>query len=518
MSADPRGPFRFDRGRADHVCTFFEEFLVHTKDRWSSQPFVLMPWQRAMLRYIFGWVSIETGRRMVRTAYVEVPKKNGKSELAAGVGLYLLGGDGVMAPEVASAAADKVQAAIVHDVAKDMVLLSPALSERCVPYRNTIEWPEVRGSYKVLSADAFTKHGPSWNGIVFDEVHAQPDRELWDTLTAGVGARSEPLTFAITTAGYDRTSLCWELHEYARQILDGTITDPTFFALISAKPDGSDWKDERTWYEANPSLGETIDVEFLRSEFRQAIAMPSKQNMFRRLYLCEWTSQESRWIDMDRWAQGAQAIDPTTLAGRDCYGGLDLASTTDVAAFVLVFPDEDRGGATVLPFFWIPEAALEERIRRDHKDFMVWAENGQVEVTPGDSLDYDRLERKIRELGEIYNIKEIGYDRWQALQLSGRLSDQFEMFPVPQGYAMNAAILEVEKLIVDGKLIHGGHPVLTWMADNVVVEENADREKKYSRKKSTQKIDGIVALTCAVDRMSRVDEDAYTGSGVSFAG
>lgn len=519
MSPAPRGPYRFDRGRADHVVEFFERYVVHTKDRWSGQPFELLDWQRKALRHIFGWVHEETDRRVVRTAYLEVPKKNGKSELAAGVGLYLLAGDGVVAAEVASAAADVVQAEVIHKVARDMVLLSPALAERCVAYRRSIEFPEQRGSYRVLSSVVPTKHGPSWNGLTIDEIHTLPDREMYDTLTAGMGARSEPLTFGTTTAGYDRLSLCWELHEYARKILDGQIDDPTFFGLICGAPETADWTKERTWYEANPSLGITIDIEFLRTEFRQAIATPTKQNSFRRLFLNQWTSQDVRWLDMQKWDADANCAvrKASVLEGEECFGGLDMPAPLGLASFTLVFPDGD-GVPDVLPFFFVPEDNIDDLAGRDGAPYRAWVEAGLIEATPGDVLDGDYIELRIKSLADKYSIRSVGYDRRQALQLVAHLDGVVEWFPVAQGFALNAPMRELERLYVPGSLRHGGNPVLRWMADNVYAEENANKEVKISRKKSRKPVAGIRALVHALDRMSRVDEDEYRGTGISFVG
>lgn len=519
MSPTPRGPYRFDRARADHVCEFFERYVVHTKDRWSGQPFELLPWQREALRHIFGWVHAESGRRVVRTAYLEVPKKNGKSELAAGVGLYLLTSDGVVAPEVASAAADVVQASIIHKVAKDMVLLSPALAERCVPYARSIEFPEMRGSYQVLSSVVRTKHGPSWNGLTIDEIHTLPDREMYDTLTAGMGAREEPITFGTTTSGFDRTSLCWDLHEYARQILDGLIVDPTFFALICGAPEDADWTKESTWYGANPSLGITIDIEFLRTEFRQAAVTPTKQNAFRRLFLNQWTSQDVRWIDMQKWdSPGNLRIrKPAVLEGEECHGGLEVPSAVGLSSFVLVFPDE-KGEPDVVPFFFIPADNIAELSSRDGVPYETWVDAGLIEATPGDVIDLDYMELRIRALADKYRIRSVGYDRRQALQLVTHLDGVVDWFAVPQGFGLNAPMRELERLYIPGGLRHGGNPVLRWMADNVYAEENANKELRISRKKSLKPVTGIRALVHALDRMSRVDEDEYRGTGISFVG
>ena len=330
---------RYDEEKADRAVRFIEN-LKHTKGKWAGKRFWLFPWQEQVIRDIFGIVD-EHGNRQFRTAYVEIPKKNGKSELAAAVALYLLYADGEPSAEVYGAAADRQQASIVFDVANQMVQMCPALlkrskimtaTKRIVNYSNA-------GFYQVLSAEVGTKHGLNVSGLVFDELHTQPNRQLYDVLTKGSGdAREQPLYFLITTAGTDRESICYELHTKALDILDGRRIDHTFYPVVYGMADDGDWSDEKNWYKANPSLGQTIKIDRVRDMFREAKENPAEENVFRQLRLNQWVSSLTRFIPEHIYDLGAQPINMVSLEGRDCYAGLDLSSTGDITAFVLMFP------------------------------------------------------------------------------------------------------------------------------------------------------------------------------------
>ena len=275
----------FDERAALAAERFFERVIRHTKGKWAGQPFALQPWQRdEIIRPIFGWKRRD-GSRRYRRAYIEIPRKQGKSTISSGVALLLLLADGEPGAEIYSAAADRAQAAIVFDQAKQFVEGSPLLSKELRVYRNHISAPRTNSIYRVLSADAFTKHGLNAHGIVFDELHAQPNRELWDVLATSMGARRQPLMVAITTAGYDRNSICWEQHEHARRVIDDPAFDPEYFGFIAAAEEGDDWTSPATWRKANPSLGVTVTEEYLAGECQRALASPAYQNTFRRLYL-----------------------------------------------------------------------------------------------------------------------------------------------------------------------------------------------------------------------------------------
>lgn len=410
MARQDQGTFHYDKTAAALAITFFEHALVHVKGEWAHQAFRLQPWQRRIVGDLFGWKR-KDGTRRYRKAYIEVPRKNGKSTIAAGIALYLLFADGEYGADVYSAAADREQAAIVFETAKQMVELSPLLRPRAELFKRSIFCPETMGAYKVLSADASTKHGLNPHGIIFDELHAQPNRELWDVLNTGMGARRQPLMVMITTAGYDRNSICWEQRSYAKGVLEGRIEDAGFYAYIVAAEEDDDWLDPAVWAKANPNLDVTVKREYLETEAQRAVQSPAYQNTYRRLHLDQWTQQESRWLDMRFW--DACNVPLPDLTGRTCYAGLDLASTTDIAALVLVFPPAEDGEPTWwLPFFWTPAENAAERSRRDRVPYDAWRKQGYMETTPGNVIDYDAILERVKQLGSQYRIVEIAFDRW----------------------------------------------------------------------------------------------------------
>lgn len=491
----------FDEVAAFAVEWFFSTTLVHIEGPMAGQPFVLEPWQRELVRELFGR-KLPDGRRQYNTLYLEVPRGNGKSTFAAGLALYLLTVGGERSGKIYGAAADKSQAAIVFETAVKMVEASPLLAKRIQPYRTkTMEFAETGSKYIVLSSEAYTKHGLNPSGIIFDELHAQQNRELYDVLVTAMGKRAQPLMVLITTAGYDRNSICWEQHEYARKIIDGTVSDPTWLARIYAAGEGDDWAQAATWSKANPNYGVSVREEFLQRECEKAMQSPAYQNTFRRLYLNQWTQQESRWIDMATWDACAGAL--PDLAGRKCYGGLDLASTTDIAACVLAFPAASEGEPVhLVPFFWIPQDSMIERERRDRVPYSTWVRQGLVEATPGNVIDYAYIRARINALKALYDIGEIAYDPWNATQLSLQLQDDgIVMVEMRQGFAsMTAPSKELLRLVLAKQIAHGGNPVLRWMADNVTARSDPAGNVKPDKGKSTNKIDGIVASIMALAR------------------
>lgn len=499
--------FYFDKQAARLAILFFERLLHHSKGEWAGQRFVLEDWQKEeIIRPLFGWKRPD-GTRRYRTAYIEIPRKNGKSTMAAGIALLLLFADDEPGAEVYSAAADRDQANIVFEQAKQMVEASSHLSKLAELYKRSIIVPDTMSAYRVLSADVKTKHGLNAHGVVFDELHAQPTRELWDVLTTSVGARRQPLVVAITTAGYDRESICWEQHEYARQVFQGIIEDPSYFAYIRAADPEEDWLDEAVWARANPNLDVTVKMDYLRNEARRAQQTPAYQNTFRRLHLNQWTQQETRWLPLEAWDACGAPFDSRLLEGAACYGGLDLASSSDIASLVLCFPSEpgEEERYAWLPFFWIPEENMMERARKDRVPYDAWAREGLIMATEGNVIDYAYIIRDIEELGERFNIREIAFDRWGAFQVSQALEGAgFTMVGFGQGFAsMAGPTKELLRLILDRKLAHGGHPVLRWMADNMMVSTDAAGNVKPNKAKSREKIDGVVAGIMALDRAVR---------------
>lgn len=497
----------FDEAKARQTVEFIN-CLKHTKGRWRGQPFALLPWQEQIIRDVFGTMK-ENGYRQYNTAYVEIPKKNGKSELAAGVALYMTCGDGEWGAEVYGCASDRQQASIVFDVAVDMVDQCPALKKRIKPVMSVkrLVYKPTNSFYQVLSAEAYTKHGLNVHAVIFDELHAQPNRELFDVMTKGSGdARTQPLFFLITTAGNNRHSVCFEQHQKAEDIILGRKIDQTFYPVIYGASDEADWTSEEVWYKANPSLGYTIDIEKVRNACLSAGDNPAEENIFRQLRLNQWVKQSTRWMQMEKWDACAFPVDERELIGRECYGGLDLSSTTDITALVLVFPPRAEDERYILlPYFWIPEENMRLRVRRDHVPYDVWEQQGFLKTTEGNVIHYGFIEKFIDELGIRYNIREIAFDRWEAIQMVQNLEGLgFTVVPFGQGYKdMSPPSKELMKLTLERKLAHGGHPVLRWMMDNIFVRTDPAGNIKPDKEKSTEKIDGAVATVMALDRAIR---------------
>jgi len=465
---------------------------------------------------VFGTLK-PNGYRQFNTAYVEIPKKMGKSELAAAVALLLTCGDNEERAEVYGCAADRNQASIVFNVAADMVRMCPALARRVkiLDSMKRLIYQPSGSVYQVLSADVSNKHGFNTHGVVFDELHTQPNRKLYDVMTKGSGdARMQPLYFLITTAGDNQNSICWEVHSKAVDILNGRKHYATFYPVIYGAGQDEDWTDPRVWKKANPSLGITVGIDKVKAAFESARQNPAEENAFRQLRLNQWVKQAVRWMPMEKWDKCAFTVDTSALEGRVCYGGLDLSSTIDITAFVLVFPP--AGGDerySILPYFWIPEESIDLRVRRDHVPYDTWQKQGFLLTTEGNVVHYGFIETFIEELGRKYNIREIAFDRWGAVQMVQNLEGLgFTVVPFGQGFKdMSPPTKELMRLTLDQKLAHGGHPVLRWMMDNIFIRTDPAGNVKPDKEKSTEKIDGAVAAIMALDRAIRCGNET-TGS------
>ena len=471
-------------------------------------------------------------------------------QVAAAVALLLTCGDGEERAEVYGCAADRQQASIVFEVAADMVKMCPALSKRVkilasqkrIVYHPTNSFYQVLSAeayskhgfnihgvvtnsfYQVLSAEAYSKHGFNIHGVVFDELHTQPNRKLFDVMTKGSGdARMQPLYFLITTAGTDTRSICYETHQKAKDILEGRKIDPTFYPVIYGADEGDDWTDPKVWKKANPSLGITVGIDKVKAACESAKQNPAEENSFRQLRLNQWVKQAVRWMPMEKWDRCAFAASEDALEGRVCYGGLDLSSTTDITAFVLVFPPLDEEDKyTVLPYFWIPEDNIDLRVRRDHVPYDVWERQGYLQTTEGNVVHYGYIEKFIERLGERFNIREIAFDRWGAVQMVQNLEGMgFTVVPFGQGFKdMSPPTKELMKLVLEERIAHGGHPVLRWMMDNIYIRTDPAGNIKPDKEKSTEKIDGAVATIMALDRAIRcgndTSESVYDSRGLLF--
>ena len=506
----------YDKSKADRAVNFIQS-LKHTKGKWEGKPFILMNWQEQIIRDLFGVVDKE-GKRQFRQAYVEIPKKNGKSELAAAIAIYMLFADNEPSAEVYGAANDRSQASIVFDVAKRMVELSPALLKRSkiASTNKRIVCHTNNGFYQVLSAEVGTKAGLNVSCLVYDELFAAPNRELYDILCKGSSdAREQPLFFFITTAGTNKNSICYELHQKARDLIDERKIDRTFYPVIYGLEPDDDWHNEKNWYKANPSLGETIAIERVRDAYNDALQNQAEENIFRQFRLNTWVSSNAKWMNMTQWDKCAFPVDTEVLKGRVCYGGLDLSSSIDITAFVLIFPPTNEADKyIVLPYFWIPQDTIVQRVKRDHVPYDIWQGKGYIYATEGNVIHYAYIEKFIEELGKVYNIKEIAFDRWGAIEMTQNLQNMgFTVVPFGQGFSsMSPPTKELQKLVLEERLAHGGNVPLRWMLDNAIIRSDPAGNIKLDKEKSTERIDGAVALVMALDRALRNGESQNSTS------
>ena len=492
MESGPERGVYFDENAAQHVIDFFG-YLRHSKGRWANTVFKLEPWQQFILWVLFGWRRADGSRRF-RVAYIEIPRKNGKSTLLAGIGLYLFFADGEEGAEVYTAATKREQAKITHSEATRMVQKSPELRSRIKLYRDNMHVIATSSKFEPLGADSNTADGLNIHGAVVDELHAHKSRGMWDVIDTATGAREQPLICAITTSGYDRHTVCYEQHEYSKKILDGIIDDDAHFTFIASVDDPEHWDDETEWYKANPNLGVSVSLDDLRRKAKKAKEQPAALNAFKRLHLNIWTEAETLWLDLLKWDACKAPTPFEELYGRKCYGGLDLSSTTDITALVLIFPRDD-GAYDVLCYFWVPGESMIKREKQDRVPYPVWASQGFIEETDGDVVDYNAVRHKINALSDVFDIHEIAYDRWNSSQIVNDLMDDgADMVPLGQGFAsMSGPAKELEKLVLAGDFCHGNNPVLRWMASNTVVQLDPAGNIKPAKNKSTEKIDGIVA-------------------------
>ncbi len=523
---------KMGKQKAQHAVDFIN-CLKHTKGIWHGVDFSLLPWQEEIIRDVFGTLKPD-GFRRYNTAYVEIPKKNGKSELAAAVALYLLCADGEWAAEVYGCASDRGQASIVFDVAVDMVdqnadlrkVVKPILSVKRLVYL-----PQ-KSFYQVCSAEAYTKHGLNVHGVVFDELHAQPNRELHDVMTKGSGdARMQPLYFEITTAGDDpdRTSIGWEMHQKAYDILHKIKIIPNFYAKIFGIDEDADWTSENNWIKVNPSLGHNLRIDTLRDAFVEAQQSEADERSFRQLRLNQWVKTKSaKWVRLDIWDKNAGLVIPEDLYGRKCYGGLDLSSKMDLTAFVLIFPPDEEEDETpeekekrkyiVLPYFWIPEDGLAERVKKDYVPYDKWLRERLIFSTPGNAIDYRFIQKTVIDLKDKFDILEIGFDPWNAQQTATELMDEgLNMVEVRQGYkSMSPPMKDLEALLHAKRLNHGNHPILRWNFGNLEVKLDENDNIRPIKGRASDRIDGIVAMINAMSRVINAEDptSVYEERGV----
>jgi phage terminase large subunit-like protein len=506
------GGMMYSQAHAERAVTFFEN-LKHTKGRFHGEQFKLLPWEGKIVREVYGTLR-EDGTRQFKFVYIEIPKKNGKSELAAGAALYHLFADGEMNGEIYGCAADRAQASLVYNVAKDMIAQNPVLDKRAkiTDSRKEIQDKRTGSVYKVESAEAYTKHGLNVSCCIFDELHAQPNRDLWDVMTSGSGdAREQPIWWIITTAGDDpdRVSIGWEEHDYAMKILAGEIIDPTWYVTVF-NYDGDDIYNEANWYKANPSLDHTITIDGFREAAIKARNNPADERLFRWLRLNQWiTTKLTTWLPIDLFDHTVGKWTRNDLAGKDCFVGMDLSSTTDLTALCALFPPQgEQLDWRVIWDTFIPADNMAERVRTDRIPYDQWEKGSWITATSGNVVDYTEVKKRILLWNDLYNVKEVPSDRAFAAMLLQELENEhIACVDVPQTYAvMTGPINLIETLLKQGKLTHENNPVARWTFGNASIAKNGNEQIKFVKEHKgksvvrTKRIDPIVALANAMAR------------------
>ena len=508
--------YYFSDQHATRAVRFFETQLRYVEGAKAGQPFLLEPWQAKIVRDLFGWVR-EDGTRKHRLAYIEVPRKNGKSTFAAGIALYLLLCDGEERPQVYSCAGDRSQAGIVFNTAREMITSGPPGLQAAAELRQYKILGTRRGGwYEATSAEGYTAHGRSPSGIVFDELHTQPNRNLWDTMLSGRGARANPLTVAITTAGHDRSSICWEMHQRALEEIRNPEADPTFYGVIFGAEPGEDWTNESVWRKANPNLGVSVSLDFLREECQAAKDNPAHENVFRNLYLNQWTEQAVRWIPIHHWDACADPeLTLDEFEGERCWVALDLAATRDINALTLLFRRDDILYA--FPRFWMPEEPIDIRAKSDRAQAKRWADQGLIKKTDGNVTDYGVIAADVMDIAERFQIQRFAYDPWGparswAQVLTGMGFDASTLCEFRQVIGTFAApSKEFERRVAAGTLRHAGCPVMRWMVGNAAAETDKSGNTRPSKSRSGDKIDGVVSTIMAIG-LAITEEDAVDHS------
>jgi phage terminase large subunit-like protein len=494
----------FDKKAAMRAINFIEK-LKHTKGEWAGQRFRLEPWQQFVLCNIFGWKNAD-GTRRFRYAYIEIARKNGKTALSAGVGLYMLFADGESRPEVYSAATVKDQAKICFSDAVAIVKATD-LKNYLTPYRNSIVYESKGGTFKPLSSDYGTHDGLNPSCGIIDEFHAHKDSGMFDVIKSAFGARRQPLMFIITTAGFNKSGACYAYRENVIKVLRGVNEDDSLFGIIYTLDSKEEWDDPKMWIKSNPNLGVSLSADYLADQVKDAKNRPEAVRNVMTKNVNLWVDAERTWILDDAWQKCAGTTAPADLKGCACWGGLDLSNVSDITAYVLLFHENDR--FQLLPHFWIPEEKMLEKIRKENINYDRWVADGYVTVTPGNVIDYDFVKADILRIVADYDLHTSAYDRWNSSQTIIDLQNEgMECNPFGQGYgSMSAPTKEFEKLVLTEKIEHFGNPVLRWMLSSTVVKSDPAGNIKPDKEKSTQKIDGIVAAIMALGEWMTAQAD-----------
>lgn len=507
-----QGNYTFDVDAAMRAVSFFGECLTFTNAKWAGKPFVLQPWQVAIIGNLFGWKRPD-GTRRYRKCLLFTARKSGKTELAAGIANYLLFCDGEPSPEIVSAAGNAEQAAKVFDAAEKMVLAEPELSRRAEVFARAIRCTSNSGTYKVINAAAKTKHGGNLHAALIDELHCIPDPELVDVLETSMKARRQPLVLYTTTAGDDPETIAGEVYDYACKVRDGLAVDDEFLPVIYECPKDADISKPENWKLAQPNLGITVPVEEYERDYKEALAVPRKMQVFRQLSLNQWTEAAAAWLSIDEWNACVGPVNLQNLKGKSAWLGIDLSSTTDTTAVVAIVEDGEK--YLVLPYIFIPEDNVSGRFHRQKRDrapYLTWIREGHITATSGNTIDYDTVEAKIHELAGILDIKEIQADPYNASGLLERLQKAgLNVKFVRQGWSLSEATKETERLILSHQLIHPNNPAFNWEIASVALQVDQRENCWPDKRKSTRRIDAAVALVMAVNA-ARFNSDRDAGA------
>lgn len=479
------------------IKKFFENFLTHSKGTHANKPFVLLDWQYDIINQLYGSYT-ENGLRRYRNGLILVPRKNGKTSLAAGLCIYeMLFGEA--SGEVYAVANSREQARIIFGIASEMVARSSILSKRIKVYKNALYNPKNRSTFKVLSRDANTALGLNASFVIFDELLAAPDDALYNSMVTSMGARKQPLMLSISTAGFSKASFLYQLVEHGERINNGIVNDDTFFARIYGLKETDDWTKEDTWYKCNPSLGHTISIEFFRTEYNRAKEFPRFENAFKTLYLNAWIDHEKNWIGDTQWMLCGKDTDISEFNGETCYAGLDLSSTTDLTALSLCFYKNEK--YYIFCYSFCPEENIKLRSRKDKVPYELWRQQNHLFSTSGNACDYDFVLKKLVDLSKEYNIASVYIDRWNSSYLSNKLMDEgFNVTNFGQGFSsMSSPTKALERLVLDQKLVHNKNPILRWAISNVILQVDAAGNAKPNKAKSRERIDPVVATVMALE-------------------
>ena len=517
----PKG-FYFDEAAGRRVVDFIEGYCKHHKGEWAGRPLLLEESQKKILSIVFGWMR-KDGTRRFRVAYIEIPRKNGKSEISGAVGLYLFIADGEPGAEVYSTATKKEQARIVWGAAEAMVKASPALKKFVQTYKNNLSCERSGSKFEPLSAESGTMDGLNTHAQIADEAHAHKDRHVYDVVATSMGSRRQPMNWIITTAGiYNPETIGWELHERAQHVLDGVLEDDTFFAFIAAADDGDDWESEATLRKANPMLGVSVKLEYLLDQRDRARTTPTFLNTFLRYHLNRWTEQLERWIPIEMWNACDRVVKDSELEGQICYAALDLSSKLDITSLTYVFPRP--GGLYDFLFrFWCPQETIMKRSKEDRVPYDAWSRDGWITATPGNVVDYSFPIAELEAGSKRFKIQETAFDPWNATATATDLQEKgLVMVEFGQGYkSMSEPTKEFEKLIVAKQIGHaterGIHPVMRWMVANVAVKRDPADNLKPDKSSAIGRIDGVVSSIMGLGRAivsPTVKESVYAQRGV----